>query len=246
MISEAVHMDNMLYMAGFPDGYFDLAIIDPQTGQGEDKKHATRPKLVKQKNGSLLAHNSNHRIGNWDSAPPKQCFFDELFRVSKYKIIMCENYLNFSQKESSAGRIIWNLLRQNDFSDCQIMWTDLTNKIDYFEFLFNGMIQGYQIDNRKQQGNKKLNEKRIHPNQKPEIVYGKLLKDYAQPGFKILDTHLGSGSSRIAAHKLGFEFYGCDADLDIFNDQQERWNNYLKQQQLFAPERQLVTQTSLL
>lgn len=236
----------MDFMASLPDNFADLAIIDPQTGQGEDKKHATRPKLVKQKNGSLLAHNTSHRISDWDKDPPAQKFYDELFRVSKHQIIMCENYLSFHQKELSAGRIIWNLLRQNDFSDCQIMWTSLTNKIDYFEFLFNGMIQGFQINNRKQQGNKKLNERRIHPNQKPVIVYGKLLKDYAEPGFKIIDTHVGSGSLRIACHELGFDFYGCEKNADIFNDQEKRFNEQLKQQKLFTPERINSTQLEIL
>jgi site-specific DNA-methyltransferase (adenine-specific) len=213
----------MIFMGKFPDKYFDLAIVDPQTGQGEDKKHATRPTHVKQKNGTMIAHNAKHRIKDWDNYPPDQKYYNELFRVSKHQIIMCENYLNFDQKSISAGRIVWNLLRDNDFSACQIMWTSLTNKIDYFEFLWNGMIQGYQINNRIQQGNKKLNEKRIHPNQKPIPVYGELLKRYANKGDKILDTHLGSGSIRIACDLLGFDFYGCELDMDIFNDQENRF-----------------------
>lgn len=233
MISHVENMDNMQFMSKFPNGYFDLAIVDPQTGQGEDKKHATRPTHIKQKNGNMLPHKSGHRIKDWDNEAPRQSYYDELFRVSKHQIIMCENYLSFDQKSTSAGRVIWNLLRDNDFSDCQIMWTDLTNKIDYFEFLFNGMIQGYQINNRKQQGNKKLNEKRIHPNQKPIPVYGKLLKDYAEQGFKILDTHLGSGSIRIACDILGFDFYACELDEDIYNDQEKRYIQYKSQQKLF-------------
>lgn len=225
----------MDFMAKYEENFFDLAIVDPQTGQGEGKKHNTRPKLVKQKNGSFLAHNSVHRISDWDKVPPSQSYFNELFRVSRHQIIMCENYLSFNQKSTSAGRIIWNLLRDNDFSACQIMWTDLFNKIDYFEFLFNGMIQGYEINNRKQQGNKKLNEKRIHPSQKPVKVYRELLKRYAKPGFKILDTHLGSGSSRIAAYELGFDFYGCEKDVDIFNDHNERMQQYHQQIKIELP-----------
>lgn len=224
----------MEFMQQFPNKFFDLAIVDPQTGQGEDKKHSIRPTHVKQKNGSLLAHKSKHRVKDWDNEPPKQEYYNELFRVSKHQIIMCENYLNFDQKDTSAGRIIWNLLRDNDFSACQIMWTSLTNKIEYFEFLFNGMIQGYKVNERKQQGNKQLNEKRIHPNQKPIPVYYELFKMHAQPGFKIIDTHLGSGSIRIAADMFGIDLYACELDNDIFNDQEQRWANYNNQQKLFT------------
>lgn len=227
------NIDNMQFMGQFPNGFFDIAIVDPQTGQGEDKKHASRPTHVKQKNGSMLKHNSIHRIKDWDNSPPRQSYYDELFRVSKNQIIMCENYLSFDQKSNSSGRIIWNLLRDNDFSACQIMWTSLTNKIEYFEFLFNGMIQGYQINNRKQQGNKKFNEKRIHPNQKPVIVYHELFKMHCEKGMKILDTHLGSGSIRIAADYFGVDLYGCELDEDIFNDQEKRWNEYLNEPNIF-------------
>lgn len=232
MISQAERIDNIEFMQKYPTKYFDLAIVDPQTGQGEDKKHATRPTHVKQKNGTLLKHGSAHRVKNWDDKPPEQQYYDELMRVSKNQIIMCENYLHFDQKDNSAGRIVWNLLRDNDFSACQIMWTSLFNKIDYFEFLWNGMVQGYEINNRRQQGNKKLNEKRIHPNQKPVLVYLELLRRYAMKGCKILDTHIGSGSSRIACDVLGFDFYGCELDEDIFNDQQKRFEEY-KSQPLF-------------
>lgn len=239
-------MDNMEYMAKFPDKFFDLAVVDPQTGQGEDKKHATRPKLVKQKNGTLLAHNSTHRIKSWDNKQPEQSYFDELFRVSKHQIIMCENYLQFNQKNSSAGRIVWNMLRVNDFSDAHIMWNSMSKKIDYFEFLWNGMIQGYAINNREQQGNKKLNEKRIHPNQKPKTVYQWLLKKFAQPGFKILDTHLGSGNSRVVAYDMDLDFYGCEKDSDIFNDHEFAFSKHISQQKLFTPQQQVQCQQTFL
>jgi site-specific DNA-methyltransferase (adenine-specific) len=87
--------------------------------------------------------------------------------------------------------------------------------------------------NRQQQGNKRLNEVRIHPSQKPVAVYAELLKRFAKPGFKILDTHLGSGSSRIACYELGFDFYGCELDADIFNDQEQRFRGHAGQNRLF-------------
>jgi site-specific DNA-methyltransferase (adenine-specific) len=217
-ISEVTCEDNMIMMSRFPDKFFDLAIIDPQTGQGEDKKHSTRPNYVKQKNGNRLKINCSHKIKDWDSAPPDQFYFDELFRVSKHQIIMCENFLQFEQKKTSHGRIIWNLLRDNDFSSCQIMWTSLINKIDYFEYLWNGMFQGEKINSRTQIGDKTKNEDKIHPSQKPRKVYRHLLKEYVKNGHKILDTHNGSGSLRIECFCLGFDFWGVESDPDYFRD----------------------------
>ncbi len=66
-------------------------------------------------------------------------------------------------------------------------------------------------------------EKKIHPTQKPVSLYGSILKTFAKAGDKILDTHLGSGSSRIAAYKMGFDFYACEIDKDYFDAQEERF-----------------------
>jgi site-specific DNA-methyltransferase (adenine-specific) len=83
-----------------------------------------------------------------------------------------------------------------------------------------------------QQGNKKLNEKRIHPCHKPILLYKKLLSDYAKPGDKILDTHLGSGSSRIACHDGGFDFTGFEIDKDYFDASVKRFEQHIRQQTL--------------
>jgi site-specific DNA-methyltransferase (adenine-specific) len=103
------------------------------------------------------------------------------------------------------------------------MWTSLTNKIEYFEYLWNGMIQGISVNSRIQKGDKSLNEKRIHPSQKPTAVYSHLFTTYAKPGFKILDTHVGSQSSRIAAYFAGCDFIGFENDADILQDGNERF-----------------------
>lgn len=94
---ELLNIDCLEYMKGCACKSFDLAIVDPQTGQGEGKKHITRPYTVKQDNGNSLSVKRTHHISEWDSAPPTQEYFDELFRVSKHQIIMCENYLHFNQ-----------------------------------------------------------------------------------------------------------------------------------------------------
>ena len=83
------------------------------------------------------------------------------------------------------------------------------------------------------QGNKALNEKRIHPTQKPVALYAWIFQRYTKPGYKVLDTHLGSGSIRIAAYDAGLEFVGCEIDADYFNAQEERFETYIAQQSMF-------------
>lgn len=224
---ELLHIDNLEYMVTVPDKFFDLGIVDPQTGQGEGKNHISRTNAVTQKNGSKLYTSKTHKIKQWDDSPPPQKYYDELFRITKHQIIMCENYLHFDQKKDSAGRIIWNLLRDNDFSACQIMWTDLFQKIEYFEYLWSGMMQGTGINKRTQIGNKALNQKRIHPSEKPIIVYRYLLQKYAQPGWKIFDSHLGSGALAIACFEEGFPLTATEKDSDIFNDANNRFKQHV-------------------
>lgn len=212
-----------------PDKSFDIAIIDPQTGQGEGKNHTRRPKTVLQDNGNRLSFHRDYHVSDWDSIPPTQEFYDELFRVSRHQIIMCENFLHFDQKKSSAGRIIWNLLRDNNFSDCQIMWTSLFQRIDYFEYMWNGMMQGTTIGSRVQQGNKSLNQKRIHPSEKPIIMYRHLLREYCNPWWSVLDTHMGSGSLAIACNEEKHSYTGTELDPINHSKAVKRFNLYMSQ-----------------
>ena len=108
-------------------------------------------------------------------------------------------------------------------------------RTDIFRFMWRGMMQGKSIaEGTVQQGNKALNEKRIHPTQKPVALYTWILQKYAKPGDKILDTHLGSGSSRIAAYDLGFEFVGCEIDPHYFQAQEKRFAEHTAQISLFT------------
>jgi site-specific DNA-methyltransferase (adenine-specific) len=96
--------------------------------------------------------------------------------------------------------------------------------------MWRGMFQGKSInEGHVQQGDKRKNEKRIHPTQKPVVLYQWQIEKFAKPGNKILDTHLGSGSSRIAAYSLGFDFWGTEIDEDYYNDQEARFKKYTAQ-----------------
>ena len=158
---------------------------------------------------------------------PGKDYFDELFRVSKNQIIWGVNYFNYF---FGSGRIVWDKVNtHSNFSDCEIAYCSLHNSTRLFRYMWNGMMQGKSIsEGHIQQGNKALNEVRIHPTQKPINLYFWLLQNYAKDGDKILDTHVGSASSLIACQELGFEYVGCELDKSIFNRAQQRLNDYEK------------------
>lgn len=200
------NMDCMDGMAHFPDKFFDLAIVDPPYGIGESgSKNHTRGKLAKAKNYKAFAGN--------DAKPPDETYFKELFRVSKNQIIWGANHFIARMPLDSSCWIVWDKINgENDFADCELAWTSFKSAVRKFEFRWAGMLQG----------NMKDKEIRIHPTQKPVALYTWLLNNYAKPGDKILDTHVGSASSLIACHNAGFEYVGFELDEDYFKAASER------------------------
>ena len=214
-------MDCMEYMRQFPDKHFELAVVDPPYGLGISSK-------TKMSSNSTKEYDKK----NWDNYVPTIEYFNELRRVSKNQIIWGANY--FDGVGLNGGRIIWNKLgthigRRNpmpDLSDCEIAFCSMKNNVKMFSYTQIGNVYGndYQID---------FKQARIHPTQKPVALYKWLLSNYAKPGDKILDTHLGSGSSRIAAYDLGFDFYATELDKDYFDAQEKRFQNFKSQLKLF-------------
>lgn len=236
MISEVANIDCMEFMVGLPDGAFDLAVPDVPFGLNEGKRHITRTNQVKQRSGQFLYVPFIHTVKDWDAAQPEQEYFNELFRVSKRRILFGENYLQFAQKELSSGRIFWDKLTTGDFSDGELMWTDLFSSVRRVVFMWSGFNQGLSLETPHiQQGNKRLNEKRIHPVQKPVALYKWLFQNYAKPGQTIFDSHMGSQSSRIAAWDLGFDYYGTELDPDYYKAGCERFERHCQQPKLFMP-----------
>ena len=177
-------MDCMDGMKTFPDNYFDLAIVDPPYFKNGGSPEYYRSGLGTSKHKPI--------VDTWEI--PEQPYFDELFRVSKDQIIWGVNY--YAKYIPHQSRIVWDKMSDNTpFSQCDIASWSKGIKIYQFRYKWNGMIQQ----------DMKNKENRIHPTQKPIQLYKWLLKNYAQPDFKIIDTHVGSGSSIIA-----FEDYGCD------------------------------------
>lgn len=222
-VSIAENKDCMIAMGSFPDKYFDLAIVDPPYGIGEDgKSNHSRGKGVTI-DGSVKkgkAHATQFTPKNWDKKPPDKNYFLELNRVSKHQIIWGANHFieNLPLPINSSCWIVWDKVNgDSDFADCELAWTSFTGAVRKVGYKWNGMLQG----------DMRNKEKRIHPTQKPIPLYRWILETYAKQGWKILDTHLGSGSSRIAAFSLGFDFWGYEIDAEYFEDQEKRFNGGL-------------------
>lgn len=208
--------DCMEIMKSFSDKQFDLAIVDPPYGIGEDGlKNHSRGKLAKPK---------LYTPKNWDKTAPNKEYFDELIRVSKNQIVFGANHFISKIPYDSSCWIIWDKNNgENDFADCELAWTSFKTAVRLFKYTWAGMMQE----------NMKNKEIRIHPTQKPVQLYKWILNKYAKAGDTILDSHLGSGSSAIAAHDGGFEFTGIELDEEYYNAAKERLILHQRQLNLF-------------
>jgi len=215
-LSEVTNEDCMEGMARYPDKYFDLAIVDPPYGIGEDgSKNHTRGKLSIAKNYKSFAGN--------DISAPGINYFNELLRVSKNQIIWGANHFINNIPYNSSCWIVWDKNNgETDFADAELAYTSFKSAVRIYKFKWQGMLQE----------NMKIKEKRIHPTQKPVALYKWLLQNYAKQGDKLLDTHLGSGSSRIAAYEMGFDFTAFELDKEYFEAQEKRYKAHIAQLKL--------------
>jgi len=217
MTNIVYNQDCMEGMKQYPDKYFDLAIVDPPYFKEYGK--IIYPGAAISTTG---IKRNRFESKNWEV--PNEGYFQELYRVSKNQIIWGINY--YERFVNCHGRIIWDKVNdESGFSKAEIASCSLHNSVQMFRFMWNGMLQG----------NMKEKETRIHPTQKPIALYKWLLKNYAKSGDKILDTHLGSGSSRIAAYDLEFDFTGFEIDKDYYEAQEERFKKHIKQIQIQFP-----------
>ena len=210
------NMDCMQGMKEFPDKYFDLAIVDPPYGIGEngDTNH-TRSKLAKAKDYKAFSGN--------DLKPPDKEYFDELFRVSKNQIIWGANHFISKIPYDSSCWIVWDKDNgDNDFADCELAWTSFDSAVRKFKYRWNGMLQE----------NMKNKESRIHPTQKPVALYEWILSRYAKDGDIILDTHVGSASSLIACYNTNHKFVGFELDEYYYKVSKQRLDTEMAQMRL--------------
>lgn len=219
------NMDCMEAMRTMPDKCFDLAVVDPPYFSGPEKRgyYGTRE-------SKLGVHRDYPISPTW--IVPGEEYFTELIRVSKNYVVWGCNYFEF---HFAPGRIVWDKCNAaSSFSDCELAATNAHDSTRLFRFMWNGMCQGVPGNGAKMQGNKAKNEIRIHPTQKPVALYAWIFNRYAKPGNKILDTHLGSGSSRIAAYDAGLDFTGFEINKEYFGKQEKRFSEHTAQCSLFV------------
>lgn len=205
MISEVHNIDCLAFMQTLPDKYFDLAVVDPEYGIKRAGQTETFTKNPKHKRKYF-------EDKGWDNSIPDEEYFTQLFRVSKNQIIWGANY--FTQYlPSSMGWVFWDKGQDLSMSDGELAFTSFERalrriKINRVELFKDGTI---------------------HPTQKPVKLYRWLLGNYAKQGDKILDTHMGSQSSRIAAYDMGFDYYGTELDKDYFDAGNKRFELFKSQ-----------------
>lgn len=206
--------DCMDIMKQYPDNYFDLTLVDPPYGK--------RPS--RDDNGTFGAPNTRRfssKDDKWDIKPPKE-YFIELMRVSKNQVIWGGNYFIDNLKATNCF-IVWDKKTGNNmFADCELAWTSFKSVTKKIELMWLGAHCN------------RVEPNRIHPTQKPVKLYNWIYANYAEPGQRILDTHLGSGSNAISAHyaKMG-EFVGIELDEDYFKASVKRIHSETRQLELF-------------
>lgn len=199
--------DCMTVMREFPDGYFQLAIVDPPYGIGMS--------------GGNVGHKGNNDLPrkDWDTTTPGPEYFQELKRVAKEWIVWGGNY--FPEVWPTMGFVVWNKgagFQGRSYAEAELAATSHDR---------NALVYTHDpLANRDYVG-------RIHPAQKPVGIYDRLLRDFAQPGFRVLDTHLGSGSIAIACHYAKIHLVGIELDPEYLRDAVDRINQETSQATLF-------------
>lgn len=225
MISEAYNMDCMEYMKSIPNKFFDLAVVDPPYGinapnmsmgtnlnrkRGGYNSQSVAQRLKKGRLNSGAGKLKNRALMpcDWDYSPPPRKYFDELFRVSRNQVIWGGNYFPLPP---TRGVLCWDKMQPwENFSQFELAWTSFDCPAAIIHLSNTGGAN---------------RETKIHPTQKPVELYHWVFKKFANPGDKIFDSHLGSGSSRIAAYKMGFDFYATEIDKQYFDAQEKRFKN---------------------
>ena len=207
---EYYNEDCMIGMARYPDKHFDLAIVDPPYGIGIDVLQNKCAETYRISNGGTW---KKYHATNWDSNIPDDFYFQELKRVSQNQIIWGGN---FYKNEPTKCWVIWDKIQRDNRADGEMAWTSFDRPLKIFRYSrADAYINDCDI--------------KIHPTQKPVALYKWLLKNYAKPGDKILDTHVGSASSLIACYDMGFNAVGFEIDPDYYAASKKRLESFMAQ-----------------
>jgi len=196
----------MKFMKNLPNNYYDLAIVDPPYGLGK------RTTDGGSKRNSQTKFMDDIRRTDWDNERPTHEYFQELFRVAKHQIIWGGNYFALPAHRTF---IVWDKMTYvPTMSQVEIAWTSFDSPARYIKINSN-------------------DANRIHPTQKPVKLYRWCLQNYAEKGWKILDTHGGSMNIAIACDEEGFDLDVCEIDKKYFQDATHQFNEYKRQLKLF-------------
>lgn len=197
MISEVYNQDCLEYMKSIPDNFFSICVADPPYGINASKMTMGSGK------------NKQWTKKDWDGQVPSDEVFSEIMRVSKNQIIWGGNYFSFLPPTKSW--IVWDKGIYGDcsFADGELAWTSFDKVLRIAQIRYKGFLG--------------MDKNRIHPTQKPIKLYQWIFEHYTNEGDIIFDPFLGSGSSRIAAYKMGLDFYACELDKEYFDKQQQRF-----------------------
>ena len=205
--------DNLKIMRGFKDNEFDLAIVDPPYGIDMGNK-------INSVTGGI-----KHTAKDWDKQTPSQEYWDELFRVSKNQIVWGGNYFMSKIQRDSPCWIFWDKNNgDSSFADGEMAWTSFDSPVRLAKIHWCGSAAKHETGQNK-----------THPTQKPIKLYEWILKKYAKPNDKILDTHLGSGSIAIAVEKanrmdkMNLQFVGIEIDKEYYENALNRIEQYCRQ-----------------
>ncbi|PRG66275.1 hypothetical protein C6T69_20315, partial [Burkholderia multivorans] len=192
----------------------DAVITDPPYGIGEAaRNHASRDKLAK---------TPGYVRGEWDDQPVDHALLQSAIAAGKYAIVFGGNY--YSMPAASCW-LIWDKQNgANDFADCELAWTNLPKAVRIFRHLWNGMIRA---------GEEK-GQQRVHPTQKPVAVMSWCIEQAGMPE-TILDPFMGSGTTGVAAIRLGRKFIGIEREPKYFEIACRRIEDAQRQETLFEP-----------
>lgn len=221
----AYNTDCLEAMREMKDKEFDLAVVDPPYGNGNDETEYNRftptghfqrygSQAKVERRGCGWATKYGNRIVSWDVAPPDE-YFEQLFRVSKNQIIWGGNYF---QLPPTRCFLIWrkpNIPSNFTMSMAEYAWTSYRQTCKVFDYPSQGQ------------------KHRWHPTQKPIELYKWIYSLFTEPGMRILDTHLGSGTSRMAAYDMGLDFAGYEIDKEYFEKQEKGFEEYTSQFRFF-------------
>ena len=223
--------DSRDFVKTIPDNHYDWIIADPLYGINETshRKNLSRTKLAKVK-----AYDSG--VFTDVSLIPTAEDLEKWFRISKNQIIWGANYLVSEVPDftfPSSGRIVWDKVnRKSNFSDCEIAFQSKSHTTRMFSFMWNGMLQGKDLHNgRTAQGNKKLNQSRIHPTEKPVSLYNWIYLNFLKKKLKVFDPGFGSGSIGLSALRCGYDLDACEINKTYYNDAIERFSRIKEEEE---------------